>query len=317
MKKVLITGIEGFVGRHLFAELTSAGEDASILGTSYAEPSWSIPSDIDVMRADVTSKDIHAVFREKGPFDIIFHLAGIASVGFSWKHPEETVKTNTLGTLNLLEAARQTGARPRFVFISSSEVYGTRLNEAMEDSPTAPESPYAVSKLSAENLVLLYGKVYAFPVFIVRPVPHIGPGQSRHFAVMDFCLQGAALKRKKKKEPSLAVGHIDVLKDYCDVRDVVRAYRLIAEKSPPGEIYNISSGKRSSLRDIISIIQESMGFSFSLREDPSRMRPYDPDSAIISSEKVRRLGWSPAYALEETIKDIILSLEEENPRTIK
>jgi GDP-4-dehydro-6-deoxy-D-mannose reductase len=221
------------------------------------------------------------------------------------------MRTNTTGTLNLLEAFRRSGQKPKFLFVSSSEVYDTSSNDVKtEDSITCPQSPYAVSKLAAEHLVLVYGFSYDIPIFIVRPVPHIGTGQSKDFSIMDFCSQAFQLKKEKIEKPTLTVGNIDVLKEFMDVRDVVEAYFLVMEKGTPGEIYNINSGRRVRIREIIEILKKSLSFEFDIKQDKARMRPHDPDIIEISSEKIRSLGWSPRHSLEDSIRSILQNMED-------
>ena len=312
MKDILITGVEGFVGGHLVRRLLQEEKDASITGAYFNEPQKGLSEKIQLIKADLTSKeDVEYLFNEKMTYDVIYHLAGLSNVGYSWEHPDEAFKVNVIGTLFLLEAIRQSGKKTKLLFVSSSEVYGAGFEGVVDEGVNPnPESPYAISKLSSEHLALLYGKVYGFPVYIVRPVPHTGPGQSKNFAIMNFCLQAIMLKKESSASPVIKVGNIDLIKDYCDVRDVVEAYMLLIRKMPDSSIYNISTENKVTLRDILEIIQNELKFKFNIEKDTSRIRPHDPDLPIISNKKIKSLGWIPQYSIEETIRDMIISLQK-------
>ncbi|MCK5706142.1 MAG: GDP-mannose 4,6-dehydratase [Candidatus Aureabacteria bacterium] len=307
MKNVLITGIEGFVGSHLALTLLGKIKDISITGTYLLEPDREKLKNVNFIKVDIKSKEeISELFRKEKSFDAIFHLAGLANVGYSWKHPEEVMEVNILGTLHFLEEIRKTKEKAKFLFVSSSDIYNEKSSSILDESASLnPESPYAISKLAAENLVTTYGKAYDIPVYIARPVPHTGPGQSTSFAVMDFCSQAVKLKKDGLSSPAINVGNIDVAKDYCDVRDVVDAYIKIMECSKAGEIYNISTGVKITLREIVEKIKRVLSFNFELKQDPSRLRPHDPDIVVLENLKLKALGWKPRYSIEDTIKDII------------
>jgi GDP-4-dehydro-6-deoxy-D-mannose reductase len=311
-EKVLVTGAEGFAGHHL-VDLLASSLPSDITAACFAEPARPFPPSASVTRMDITSEhQVEQFFRSRGPFDTVYHLAGLSSVGLSWKEPAKALLVNSIGTMNLLEAVRRSGRKTKFLYVSTAEVYEAGQQGILsEESPVKPENPYAISKFAAEQSVIAYGKVFSLPVFIARPVTHTGPGQSAGFAIIDFCRQALALKKGRMPRPHISAGNIDVLKDYCDVRDVVSAYALIVSKSPGGEVFNISSGRRTSLRKIIEIIKKTLKTDFEVVKDPSRMRPYDPDMMVLSNDKIVSLGWTPRYLLEDTIRDVIESLSRE------
>jgi GDP-4-dehydro-6-deoxy-D-mannose reductase len=310
MKKILIIGIDGFAAKHLIERiLHKEKKNCDITATYLEEQNYKFPRNVKLRKLDITeAKSVRAFFTNNS-FDDIYHLAGISSVGLSWKSPSETLSVNTMGTVNVLESMKEYGRSTKFLYVSSVEVYGScyakKVNE--NDMPN-PENPYAISKLASEYYVMMFGKVFGLKVFIARPVIHTGPGQTQQFAVIDFCQQALKIKENDQGKLSLTAGNIDVMKDYCDVRDVVDAYILMMRKAQSGEIYNISSERRITLRKIIDTITTALSVRCDIVLDKSRVRPYDPDMIRIDSGKIRSLGWRPAYSMKETIRDILKHL---------
>jgi GDP-4-dehydro-6-deoxy-D-mannose reductase len=301
MQKVLVTGINGFVGQHLLKELLA--HDIEVVGVG--GPGLASITDRLTEYFEMDLNDAAAA--QKIDFtgvDGVIHLAGLAAVGPSFDAPMDYIATNIGIQVNLFEAALDRKATPRFVVISSGTLYDPKAEQPLtENSPVLPNSPYAVSKIGQEQM----GQYYAsrgFEVIIARPFNHIGPGQNPGFIVPDLAQQIVAAAKGDQGE--VLVGNLDAMRDYTDVRDIVQAYRLLLEKGRSGEIYNICSGKALSGHEILAGLLAASGTKPEIKEDPAKMRPSDTPSVTGSYEKLRRdTGWQPAVAFETTMTDVI------------
>lgn len=269
MDRIFITGARGFVGSHLPPSLALEG---------------------DLRDYESVKKQI----AEAKPGGVI-HLAAQSNVGYAIKNPRETYEVNFLGTFNLLEALKATGFKGRFLYVSSAQVYGSATAPLKESDPTNPLTPYAVSKAAAEMLCL---RETAFDVIIARPFNHIGPGQSLQCAIPSFVKQ-------LKESDRLRVGNLESVRDFCDVRDIVRGYRLLLEKGRRGEIYNLCSGREYRLREIVDHLITLSGRAVVLESDPALLRAGEPERLFGSYEKIyNHVGWQPAIQLATSLKDI-------------
>jgi GDP-4-dehydro-6-deoxy-D-mannose reductase len=236
--------------------------------------------------------------------DGVIHLAGLAAVGPSFDDPMSYITTNIGIEVNLFEVANQQGAKPKFLIISSGSLYDPKAPLPLTElSSVIPSSPYAVSKLGQEQMAGYYG-LRGLECVIARPFNHIGPGQNPGFLVPDVAQQ--IIEVEKRKTGKLSVGNLDAKRDYTDVRDIVRAYRLLFEKGISGKTYNICSGKSVSGHDIVSGLLNASGNNVQITQDPTRMRPSDaPDiygaHALITADT----GWEPEITLEQTLADVI------------
>ena len=237
--------------------------------------------------------------------DGIIHLAGQSSVGLSWKNPQLTMNINVCGTLNILDAVRESGKDIRIVVIGSSDEYGKVAFEdcpIKETQPLAPVNPYAVSKCTQETMALLYAKAYGMDIVFTRSFSHSGPGQKKGFVVPDFCSEVAATKFGEKN--IVKVGNLRAKREIADVRDVVRAYRLILEKGKNGEIYNVGCGKAYVIADILDMVIGLSQNEIKVVCDKSKMRPIDlPLIQGDISKLCKETGYCPRYSIEETIAD--------------
>lgn len=312
--RVIVTGATGFVGRHLTRELEAGGVE--IHGTSYPEP----PEAGGAKNANIVLLDIRDrgalddYVREIGPARI-FHLAAVSNVGASWERREETFDTNLAGTFNLFEAVRRHAPGCRVLFVSSSDVYGIVKEEdkiLTEDDPAHAVNPYAYTKAAGEMLARFYAEADGLDAVIVRPFPHTGPGQTEDFVCSDWAKQIVRIERGEA-EPKISVGNLDVRRDFSDVRDIVRAYRLILEKGRPGEIYNVCSGRAVSLREIMDMLLRQARFpgggeKIGVEIDTAKLRKIDVPLLAGSNAKIRReTGWEPAIPLERTLGDLLAS----------
>jgi len=307
--RVLITGATGFVGGHLIRALEEEGPFAfEILGTTYPEAPPLSGSKLFFL--DLRSeKEVTKLVGEIRP-DWIFHLAAVSNVRHSWQMRNETIETNVLGTHNLLEAVRQTAPAARVLFISSSDVYGFGASptEALkEDAPLQIVSPYAYSKAAGEMLCGFYEKIENIDIVIARPFPHTGPGQTEDFVCSDWARQVARIERGDSV-PTLKVGNLDVQRDFCDVRDVVKAYILLLRKGRWGESYNVCSGKAIALREILDFLVKGAAVSspVSIEVDVAKLRKTDVHSLIGSNRKIsEETGWSPRISINQTLRNIL------------
>ena len=293
--RAFVTGGDGFVGRWLIEHLTAEG-DSVIAPTT------------DVIDA-VAIRD--AVL-DADP-DAIYHLAAISNVGESWGAPARTFEVNATGSLHLLEAARHLAHPPTVLLVCSSEVYG-RVTPAdlplTEDAPLRPLSPYAASKVAAEFLGLQAFLAHGLPVIRVRAFNHIGPGQLPSFVVSSLARQ--IVQAASTGETSIKVGNLTPERDFTDVRDVVRAYRLLVERGVPGEVYNVCSGQAVAISEVAERLIALAGVDAHIEVDPDRVR--DVEMPVLRGDPSRLVaatGWQPRYRLDQTLADVLESWKPE------
>jgi GDP-4-dehydro-6-deoxy-D-mannose reductase len=240
--------------------------------------------------------------------DAVYHLAALTHVGQSWEDPLRVLEVNVIGTGAVLAAARQCGTDPRILVVSSAEVYGAVTDPALlpldEDSPSAPLTPYAASKLAAEALATQAYLGHGQHVITVRPFNHIGPGQSPNFAVP--ALAKRIVEADRNRAPTIPVGNLSARRDFTDVRDVVRAYRFLIESGQPGSVYNVCTGRDVSIREIADRLLDLAGHALELETDPSLVRLVEVpvlrgDPGRLSSAT----GWKPEIPLEQTLADVL------------
>jgi GDP-4-dehydro-6-deoxy-D-mannose reductase len=302
MKKILVTGANGFVGQHLVKELSENG--ASVVGIGgHQVPTGETTYLEDYLELDL-SKAAEAERIDFTNIDGVVHLAGLAAVGPSFDDPMFYINTNVGIEVNLLEAALKQNAKPRVLVISSGNLYDPKAPVPLtEESPVDPSSPYAVSKIGQEQMGHYYAK-RGLECIIVRPFNHIGPGQGPGFIVPDLAKQIVDVEKGAASE--ILVGNLDAQRDYTDVRDIVRAYRLLLEKGQPGDTYNISSGKPLSGHDILKGLQQAAGSQAPVKQDPSKVRPSDIPVLYASYDKLAHdTGWQPEIDLDKTLSDVI------------
>ena len=296
--RVLVTGADGFVGRHLCAYLRGAGDEVVELRGAQCE--GGAPS-VDIREPAA----VHRAVAESGAHAMI-HLAGAASVARSHEQPAETFAVNTIGTVNLLEAVRACAPAMRVVHVGSGEVYGAvpRGQRADEQWPMAPVSPYAASKAAAEIAALQFHRSYGLAVVCARPFNHLGAGQSPNFLVPDVARQVEEIRRGDRP-PRIMLGNVDVVRDFSHVRDVSRAYALLAHEGQPGEVYNICSGEPRTIRSLVEEMVSISGIRAELVTAEERKRPSELESLVGDGAKLRRLGWTPALCVADALSDAL------------
>jgi len=306
----LITGVQGFAGSHL-CELLLARQ-AQVWGTTYPGETPLLPDaaarQARLLPCDLRDRQACAALLQQAQPDTIFHLAAIAFVPQARNEPAVAFDTNVLGTVNLLEAARRHCASARMLIVSSGEVYGKLAPSevpATESAPVRPASIYAATKASVEAMAAAYHAGYALPIVLVRPFNHIGPRQSPAFVVAAFAEQIARIE-VGRQEPVLTVGNLEARRDFTDVRDMVRAYLLAAEKGRPGEPYNIASGKAHSIREVLDTLLSLASCPITVRQDQALLRASDTPVLQGDASKFRaHTGWEPAVPLRTSLCDVL------------
>ena len=303
--KALIIGAAGFVGGYLINELNKS--EYTVLATKLKNEK--IEAECEIFDLDVTDAEaVFALINAQRP-EKIFHLAAQSSVKLSWDRPELTVRVNVLGSLNVLEACKRLKDEysPTVLMIGSAEEYGKVAPESCpitEAQPCNPSNIYALTKQAQNGLAKIYADAYKMNIINVRAFNHTGPGQATAFVVSDFCSQAVSIE-KGEKEPVLSVGNLEARRDFTDVRDIVRAYVILAEKGESGQTYNVGSGNAVRIADILDKILSFAKCRIEVRKDPARMRPSDVPIHCADISKISRLGWKAEIPIAKTIEDTL------------
>lgn len=301
MQKIVITGVNGFVGKHLTRELKSAGHTVIGLDRSDA-PHEEIASIID----DYRTADLAASWPELPDVDAILHLAGLAAVGPSFENPQGYITINSAIVTNMCEYYLKQAKKPRIVTISSGAIYDpTAPLPITESSPIAYTSPYTVSKVLLENQAAYYSS-RGIECIVMRPFNHVGPGQLPGFLVPDLAEK---IRSRASASDPIEVGNLDTKRDYTDVRDVVKAYRLVATKEGRLDhpVYNVCSGVSHSGREVLAAIVSAMQIETpETVVDEKLLRPNDiMDIRGDNSRLLNEFGWQLTYTFEQTISDFV------------
>ncbi len=307
--KALITGISGFVGSHL-AECLLEATDWQVAGTVFGpeENIEGLRARLELYPADLSQPEtVTSILRQARP-DAVWHLAAQPLVSESQHDPWGTLATNIRVQLNLLEAVRRVVPDCRVVVVGSSEEYGLVRSEELpvdEETPLRPLSPYALSKVTQDLMGLQYYLAHQLRVVRVRPFNHIGARQRAGYVAPDLASQIAAAERGDRPAV-IQVGNLDVRRDFSDVRDVVRAYALLATGGEPGEVYNVGSGHSHSIREMLEIFLSLSRVPIEVRQDKGLMRPADVPELVCDATRLRDCtGWQPRIPFEQSLKDVL------------
>jgi NAD dependent epimerase/dehydratase len=312
-KRVLVTGADGFIGSHLTEHLVRSGIDvrAFVLYNSFNSWGWLDEADEDVKRTlEVFSGDIrdpNGVRSAMKGCDVVFHLAALIAIPYSYHSPDTYVDTNVKGTLNVVQAARDLGVE-RVVHTSTSEVYGTaRYVPITEDHPLQGQSPYSASKIGADQIAASFYLSFATPVAVIRPFNTYGPRQSARAVIPTVITQIAAGARQVK------LGAVHPTRDFNYVRDTVRGFIAVAESDAAvGQVINVGSNYEVSIGDTARLIARLMGRDVDIVSDDQRLRPAasEVERLWADNRKARELlGWAPEYpgleGLERGLRETI------------
>ena len=295
--RVLVTGAAGFVGHHLVRELESSGHEVAT--TDALQPDAPAAHGLpDYSTADLRDgESMRALVRATRP-DAVVHLAGVSFVPDGARDPSLALTVNIGGTWTLAEALAAEAPRARLLFVSTAQVYGTIPSPAplREESPLRPLSLYAVTKVAGESLLLARHAA-------ARPGNHTGPGQTPKFVAPAFARQ--VLSAKRGEIAALRVGNLDSIRSFADVRDVVRAYRLLLERGVPGGVYNVASPANVRIGELLDRLRALAGCDAPVETDPALWRPTDACPDLDVSRLRADTGWAPAFSLDDTLRDLL------------
>jgi GDP-4-dehydro-6-deoxy-D-mannose reductase len=289
--RALITGGSGFAGSWLADACRLAGDEVVALSSDDADL-------LDPAAAQTVVGD--------GPFDVVYHLAALAHVGRSWEDPAETMRANLAMTLNVLETVRQEAPNAILVAVASGELYGPPESlPVTEDAPLRPQNPYAVSKASADLLAQFYADAHGLRVIRPRPFNHAGPRQEPTYAIASFARQMADGLERGETTVTIRTGNPSTRRDYTDVRDVVRAYRMLAERGETG-VFNVCSGRPASAAELVAALGAAHGVEVVHDIDHSLVRAHEVMEVRGSYERLHAAtGWDPEIPLETTLRDTV------------
>jgi GDP-4-dehydro-6-deoxy-D-mannose reductase len=307
--RLLVTGINGFVGGHLAERLLASGE-GEVWGLA-RQPALALPQlhgRVQFVCADLYKLDqVVSALQSVRP-DVIFHLAGQSNVPRSFADPADTLLTNVLAQLHLFQAVLRLHQSPVLLIAGSNEIYGKVQPAELplnEDTPLRPVNPYAVSKAAQDLLTYQYHVSHELRTLQMRPFNHIGPRQSEHFVASAFAAQIARIEAGLQ-EPLLRVGNLAAERDFTDVRDVARGYELAVKHAQVGRAYNLGSGHAVSIRWLLDTLLTFSECDIAVEPDPSRMRPADVPRVVCDCRRFHeQTGWTPQIPLEQTLYDIL------------
>lgn len=310
MKKALITGITGFVGSHLAELLLEAG-----VWEVYGTVRWRSKreniehlTEVNLVECELRdSVSVEKMISQVQP-DYIFHLAAQSFVPTSWNAPSDTLSNNILGQVNILEAVRRAGIKPRILVACSSEEYGLVMPSEIpitEENPLRPLSPYGVSKVAQDLLGYQYFKSYGMHIVRTRAFNHTGPRRGHVFVSSDFARQIAEIE-KGLRPPFIFTGNLSAQRDFTDVRDIVKGYLMALDYGESGEVYQLCSGKALAISELLEILLSMTNVAIEVRQDPARLRPSDVPVLLGSHAKFHeQTGWKPQIPLEQTMADLL------------
>lgn len=298
----VVTGANGFVGRHLTAALHARG--ATDIIEWHRHPAPDAPAG-RVRAVDVLDREtVRRAIAEDRPARL-FHLASAPHVGDSWRNALPTLQVNALGTHHLLDAIRLECPECRVLVVTSGMIYRAGTDALTEDAPLVPSNPYGLSKLVQDALARLTVQQDGLDVLVARPFNHIGPGQDPSFAIASFARQ-IALIESGALAPELRVGNLDACRDFTDVRDVVLAYLGIMQVAPRGAVFNVSSGRAHRIGDLLEVLLRLARVPITTTPDPDRLRPSDSPILLGCHDRLTAaIGWTPGTPLEVTLRDTL------------
>ena len=312
MKRVLITGITGFAGSHLAEYFLAERPEVEVFGTyrwrSRRENIEGIEHQVRLLECELSDPVAVRQALETSRPDAIYHLAAQSFVPASWTAPVQTLVDNVSAQVNIFEAVRSLKLDPAIQIACSSEEYGLVLPDEVpikESNPLRPLSPYAVSKVTQDFLAYQYFMSYGIRAIRTRGFNHTGPRRGEVFVTSNFAKQVATIEAGKAA-PVIKVGNLDAVRDFTDVRDMVRGYVLATEKGKPGEVYNLASGKAITIRAMLDKLIALAKVDVKVETDPARLRPSDVEVLIGDYSKFHAdTGWEPKIPFDQTLEDLL------------
>ena len=307
--RVLITGITGFVGRHLAEHLLAQGHH-ELWGLTRASGHLApaLAAHITEIAADLNDAEATTQAIATARPAVIYHLAGQAFVPESFRDPAATLSANTLGALHIFRSLIALRSSARVLIVGSNEEYGQITADDLpinEQTPLRPANPYGVSKATQSLFAAQYHLSHGLATLRVRPFTHIGPGQNERFVTAAFARQIARIELGLQP-PMVQVGNLSARRDFTDVRDIVRAYALIAAHGEPGAVYNVGSGQAVMIRELLDLLLEASTVRVEVCLNPELMRPIDIPLVVCDATRLReQTGWAPQTPLRQTLLDIL------------
>jgi GDP-4-dehydro-6-deoxy-D-mannose reductase len=311
--KILITGFSGFVSQYFLEYLNEVEPNSTILGIARNKPTFNFENfktlKIEFISLDLLNKsDVEKVVKKFEPAYIL-HLASVSSVAQSWITPYDSFVNNTNIFLNIVEQVRLLKLPCRILSIGSSEEYGEVDEQQLpltEASPVIALSPYAVARISQEMLSKIYSDGYNMDIVMTRSFNHIGARQKDKFVISSFAKQLVQLSKNNLVTKKITTGNLNIIRDFLDVKDVVKAYYLLLKNGKKGEVYNICSGKGTLLKDIIKTMSKILDLEIQIELNPELVRPNENKKIIGSYDKIKNhLDWQPTISIEKSLEDII------------
>lgn len=308
MATALIFGANGFVGPWLAKELKAHGYRVCASDVQL-EPSPRLECDTYRPADLLNAGSLSSLLEDMRP-DQVYNLAAVSSVGQSWRNPTLTMRVNVEGVVNLLEVCRTMDPMPKVLLVGSSEEYAPSSEPLSELSTIAATNPYGISKEAQGRIADMYLREYGLAIYRVRAFNHTGPGQAPTFVLPSWCKQVAEIE-KSGMPGTIRVGNLDVARDFADVRDVVRAYRILVESNHAGTVFNVGSGTAHSLRDLLGVILGFCRQMITVEVDSNLLRPTDNPMIKCDNTKLTNLlKWSPSFSLRDTLFDLYASFVE-------
>jgi GDP-4-dehydro-6-deoxy-D-mannose reductase len=299
---VLVTGASGFAGSHLVEHLAGSHD---VVGWARSTPPADVASLARWQRVDLLDQDaVNAAIRELAPRSI-FHCAGLPHVAESWRDTAAPLAVNVLGTHRLIDAVRLAAVRCRILLSGSAHVYAPSMRPITETDPLGPASPYALSKLAQEQLVLRAAAEDGIDVVVTRSFNHTGPRQKPSFVAPSIARQIALIERGRL-EAVIRVGNLDAERDLLDVRDAVRAYVRLMESGASQAVYNVASGVGRPVRAILDALLSRARVPIRVETDPQKMRTNDIPVLVGDARRLREAtGWQPRISFDQMIEDLL------------
>lgn len=301
--RILISGASGFAGRHLVQHLCEQNPAAELHGTTLAgaDP---LPG-VELHRLNLCdTAPVSDLVKDLRPSHVV-HLAALSSPRESFARPWPTIENNLLAQINLLEACSALEPKPRVLVVTSADIYDAVDDPVSETTPFLPTSPYAVSKIAQDMHALQIHLERRLPVVRARPFNFTGPGQSEGFVAVDFAAQVVRIEAGLQP-PVIRVGNLAARRDFCDVRDVVRAFALLLMQGAPGIVCNIASGEAHSIQSLLDLLLGMARVPIEVQIDEARFVPLDVPVKRGDSSRLRAAtGWQPRLSLEQSLRDLL------------